>query len=223
MEVKPGGICVTSMTNPHQTVNHGWIKRHQKGSDINTFICQTIQNNMPNVGKYTLHWWYGIGGGFLKSSSILSICIIKVLHMKLIETLMTYIWDLLHTLSTAAFLLLQKIRQIMNDVGWSFDLELAEDLGLRELWLFNFLVILLQISNHQENYRKIPAPGDSKWPCDSLVGGHQQPFQMVTFSPSPKGHVRRIARQGILLLVSIGGTGIPRQINSLPNVQEKSN
>lgn len=72
MEVKPGGICVTSMTNPHQTVNHGWIKRHQKGSDINTFISQTIQNNMPNVGKYTLHWWYGMVGGFLKSSSILS-------------------------------------------------------------------------------------------------------------------------------------------------------
>ena len=66
MEVKPGGICVTSMTNPHQTVNHGWIKRHQKGSDINTFISQTIQNSKPNVGKYTLHGWYGIGGGFFE-------------------------------------------------------------------------------------------------------------------------------------------------------------
>ena len=31
-------------------------------------------------------------------------------------------------------------------------------------------------------------PGDSKWPFDPLVGGHDSPLKRVTFSPSQKGH-----------------------------------
>ena len=41
-------------------------------------------------------------------------------------------------------------------------------------------------------------PGDSKWPFHPLVGGHDSPFQKVTFSPSQKGHYRRTARKSKL-------------------------
>ena len=37
-------------------------------------------------------------------------------------------------------------------------------------------------------------PCDSKRPFDSPIGGHDSHFKRVTFSPSQKGHFRRIAR-----------------------------
>ena len=38
------------------------------------------------------------------------------------------------------------------------------------------------------------------WPFHPLVGGHDSPFKRVTFSPSQKGHDRRIARHLDLLM-----------------------
>ncbi len=43
-------------------------------------------------------------------------------------------------------------------------------------------------------------PGDSKWPFYPLVGGHLT-FERVTFSPSQKGHDRRIARQVVRSII----------------------
>ena len=66
-----------------------------------------------------------------------------------------------------------------------------------------FLVHISRLNSfmkHTYHTTKHQQPGDSMWPFDSLVGGHQQPFPNGHKKPSPKGHQQNCQQWGFLSL-----------------------